>query len=237
LLDDLPGVLQMAPVDDSIGALAALALLAGTTRVALTSGARIRLHRRLRRMCREFGGGELVVLPDDEPQAFAVPGRPGHVVVTDAMLRVLTVPQRRVLFAHERAHLARRHGRLLATTETAAAMNPMLAPVRRAVAFLCERWADEDAAEAVGDRRLAAQALATAALATTAAGRAPAADLAFHELSVVRRVAALRSPTAPVRYWRLIVTVPMLLCAVTLAADLNATAQFIELAGRLAHHH
>jgi predicted transcriptional regulator len=48
----------------------------------------------------------------------------------------------------------------------AAAVNPLLAPVREAVTYLVERWADEEAAEAVADRRLVARAVARAALAT-----------------------------------------------------------------------
>jgi Zn-dependent protease with chaperone function len=138
-------------------------------------------------------GGELVVIPDQRPLAFAAPGRsgqPGRIVVTDAMLAALTAPQRRVVLAHERAHLSERHSVALTMAGLAAAANPILAPVQRAVAFLCERDADERAASAVGDRVLVAEALAAAAL-VVRGGPSVHALPAFHRQSVVDRVAAL----------------------------------------------
>lgn len=50
--------------------------------------------------------GDLCVLPDSAPDAYALPGRPGRVVVTAGMLRALPPDEREALFAHERAHLA-----------------------------------------------------------------------------------------------------------------------------------
>jgi Zn-dependent protease with chaperone function len=135
-------------------------------------------------------GGELLVIADWRRLAFAAPGRPGRIVVTDAMLTALTAPQRRVVLAHERAHLSRRHPLALTMARLAAAANPILIPVQRAVAFLCERDADERAAFAVGDRVLVAEALAAAALVVRGAGAADPLP-AFHRQSVVDRLAAL----------------------------------------------
>jgi hypothetical protein len=79
------------------------------------------------------------------------------------MLRLLDRRGRRVLLAHERAHLRHRHHLLAAGVGAAAALNPVLLPVRTVVEFLLERWADEDAAAEVGSRITAARTVATAA--------------------------------------------------------------------------
>jgi hypothetical protein len=109
-------------------------------------------HQRLRAAGTPKNG--LVVADWSTPLAVAVPGRPGHLLVTSGMLRLLDADQRRVLFAHENAHLNHRHHRLVTLTACAAAVNPLLIPVRAAVAYLVERWADEDAAAVTdADRR------------------------------------------------------------------------------------
>jgi Zn-dependent protease with chaperone function len=134
---------------------------------------------RARRACRRLGShaGRLVVHDQDEPEAFAVPaGRKDQdrIVVSTGMLRTLGAAERRVVLAHEAAHLHHRHyrHRVLATLITAA--NPLLATIPAAIHHLTERWADEDAATAVDDRQLAARTLARAALATHHARRSPA---------------------------------------------------------------
>jgi hypothetical protein len=155
-----------------------------------------------------------------------VPGRPGHLLVTTGILRLLDAGERRVLFAHEHAHLAHRHHLLVAVTAAAAAVNPLLTPARDQVAYLVERWADEDAAAEVGDRVLTAQAVARAALATVGAG--PAATLGINGGPAVQRVRALAEP-APRLQWRRLVA-PTLLGACCLAAVTVATAEFVQLA-------
>ncbi|MGV9263792.1 M56 family metallopeptidase [Kitasatospora sp. NPDC003701] len=119
--------------------------------------------------------GDVLVVPGADAEAFALPafrGRPGRVVVTAGMVRALGPAERQVLLAHERAHLAGRHHLLSAVTDLAAAVHPALRGLREALGFHLERWADEAAAGAVGDRRLAATAIARAALAGSAVGRA-----------------------------------------------------------------
>ncbi|MEV4255977.1 M48 family metalloprotease [Spirillospora sp. NPDC049652] len=81
------------------------------------------------------------------------------------MLDVLTPAQRRALIAHERAHLAGRHHLFRSCTAVAVAANPLLWPLRGAVVFATERWADERAAACIDDREQTAQAIGRAALA------------------------------------------------------------------------
>ncbi|WP_246033437.1 M56 family metallopeptidase [Streptomyces hundungensis] len=147
------------------------------------------------------GAGELAVLRDPDPDAYALPGRPGRIVVTTGMLRALGPDEREALFAHERAHLRGRHHLFLAAAELAAHCHPALRALRAPLAFALERSADESAADAVGDRTLAARAIGRAALAShaVAPGAArPRAVLAAAAGPVPRRVAALldRDPAA-----------------------------------------
>ncbi|AIA06042.1 M56 family metallopeptidase [Streptomyces noursei] len=109
--------------------------------------------------------GDLCVLPDAEPDAYALPGRPGRVVVTAGMLRALPPAEREALFAHERAHLVGRHHLFLLTAALAGACHPLLRGLRAPLAYALERWADESAAARVGDRQLTARAIGRAALA------------------------------------------------------------------------
>ncbi|MFE6775678.1 M56 family metallopeptidase [Streptomyces sp. NPDC057702] len=148
------------------------------------------------------GGPALTVLPDEVPYAYALPDRSGsgRVVVSDAMLAGLGASERRALVAHERAHLAGRHHRYLLGSRLAASANPFLRPLWTAVAFSAERWADEEAAREVGDRRVVATAVGKAAL---IAGPAPAPGIAAFAAAgpVPRRIAALLGPVPSPRLW------------------------------------
>jgi Zn-dependent protease with chaperone function len=112
--------------------------------------------------------GDLVLVHDETPTAYSVAGLPGRIVVSTSMLSALLPAERRVLLAHEAAHLRHRHHLYLHLALLAASANPLLRPCADAVARAIERWADEDAADEVGDRPLAARALARAALARAA---------------------------------------------------------------------
>jgi Zn-dependent protease with chaperone function len=114
------------------------------------------------------GHGELVVTGDEAADAYAVPGRPGRIVVSTGMLGVLDASGRAALLAHERAHLSNRHHWFTGAARLAAAANPLVRPLADAVEYTVERWADEAAATAVGDRGLVARAIANAALASKA---------------------------------------------------------------------
>ncbi|MFD0628937.1 M56 family metallopeptidase [Streptomyces sanglieri] len=179
-------------------AAAALALLVGCA-AAVVRAAR-RHWAELRRAGRLEGraDGELAVLRDSRPDAYALPGRPGtpgRIVVTTGMLRALDPAERDALLAHERAHLVGRHHLFIAAIEAAALCHPALRTLRAPMAYALERCADEAAADTVGDRRIAARAIGRAALAAHAAEGTPRprprVALAAAAGPVPRRVAAL----------------------------------------------
>jgi hypothetical protein len=112
------------------------------------------------------------------------------------MVRALAADQRRALLAHERAHVSLRHHRFVLIVDLASAAQPLLWPLRDAVRYTVERWADEVAAAATGDRVLTARAVATAALAARHS-RLSVATLGISAGPVPQRVAALLTPVRP----------------------------------------
>lgn len=177
-------------------AIAATAMLVTTMcRAARTAWRRHRTHRSLRAICALCSThGELAVVPDSAPSAFAVPGRPGRpgrILVSTGLLRIATATDRRVVLAHERAHLHHHHHRYRAVADLAAALNPLLRPTCAAVEYHVERWADETAAS-LTSRSATASSLTTIALA--AASHTSSPTLAFHRHAVLQRVQALQSP-------------------------------------------
>ncbi|WP_369374620.1 M56 family metallopeptidase [Streptomyces sp. cg36] len=221
----------------------ALALPAACAATALLALSALALARTARRQVREVRAahrrlapatGELAVLRDPSPDAYALPGRPGRIVVTTGMLHALQPAEREALFAHERAHLRGRHHLFLAAAELAAHLHPALRALRAPLEFALERCADEAAARAVGDRAVAARAIGRAALAGRAGGAAPRprAVLAAAAGPVPRRVAALldRGPAAlpPLSRGARLIAVALLAClgastvsALDAAADLH----------------
>ncbi|HXT46322.1 MAG TPA: M56 family metallopeptidase [Pseudonocardiaceae bacterium] len=226
------GVQLQDPVPTLIGVTAMIALIFGIVRVARVLTVRRAMNRELRAVCGACGGGELAVVSLDAPHAFAVPGRPGRILVTRGMLTALDGDERRVVLAHERAHLQGRHHRLRAAAEVCAALNPMLIPVREAVAYLVERSADEHAATVTGSRALVARALAKAALAGGSSNRMPAwpaasMALRFTGCGVSARVAALRCD--PPRPEPLVPSSVLALGVATTIAAVQATIAFYQL--------
>ncbi|MFY4723153.1 M56 family metallopeptidase [Streptomyces sp. LaBMicrA B280] len=201
LLGDVPPVVRDGgaaadPVPVVIGLAACLALVVVGVRLHRAVRAERRTRRALRRLCAgQPADTELIVAASAVPRACAVPGRPGRILVTSAMLGALGPAERRALLAHERAHLAHRHDVLVTAATLAAAADPLLCPVRSAVVYLVERWADERAAAAVGDRRTTAHALARAALTAQRGGAVCA--LHFADRAVTRRIAALQAVPQP----------------------------------------
>jgi Zn-dependent protease with chaperone function len=137
--------------------------------------------------------GDLVLVDDDEPTAYAVAGWHGRIVVSTAMLAALPADERRVLLAHEAAHVQHRHHVYVHLAALAAAANPLLRSTQAAIKLGVERWADEVAAGEVGDRQTAARGLARAALIQTRRAR-PFGQLAAAETAVAERVRALLKP-------------------------------------------
>jgi Zn-dependent protease with chaperone function len=194
------------PVSPLVAELAGVALIVLGVATTWTATRWLRNLRRARRACQGLGGdGRLVVLDRSEPEAFAVPaGREarGRIVVSAGLLRILDGTERRVLLAHEAAHLRHRHHRHRALAGLIAAANPLLVTLPGAIHHLTERWADEEAAAAVADRDIAARTLARAALAAGAADhRSPFGGVVqcFHRNGVPDRVRALLAGAPPRR--------------------------------------
>ncbi|MFJ2669776.1 M56 family metallopeptidase [Streptomyces sp. NPDC087525] len=209
-----PEVRAAVPYDEIAGK-AAIVALAGVA-VGCTAAA-WRHHRVRRRAHHALAGlpdGELAVLTDDAPYAYALPGpraaagpggaAPGRIVVSTAMLACLDDQERTALIAHEHAHLSARHHRFLLAVRLAARANPLLRPLRAAVAYTTERWADEEAARATGERTVVARAIGKAALVSRGT---PTPTLAGFAASgpgpgpVPRRVAALLGPEPSAVRW------------------------------------
>lgn len=218
------------PVPEAIALGATLALAIGAYRLVEARYRARTILRTLRGICSETAT-DLVVIAAAQPHAVAVPGRRwghGHIVVTSGMLAALDHRQREVMLAHERAHLRRGHHWQQLVVDAAAAVNPLLRPIRAAVAFLLERDADECAADRVGSRELTAQSLTRAALVSTRPYTGP---LSFEQLAVTARVMALRQVRAPGRP-PVAAAVVLLGLATTLAAG-DATIAFTRLVEQL----
>jgi Peptidase family M48 len=143
-------------------------------------------------------GADLVVLPEERADAYAVPGRPGRIFVTRGMLTLLSREECDVMLAHERSHLRHRHHWHRSAVLVARSLNPLLLALPRTQDWLTERWADEDAAR-VADRSVVASALGRAAAASSESaslGRPhPDGALAMASTAVDSRIAALRGET------------------------------------------
>lgn len=168
-----------------------VAMAAGVLLVVGTYRAAVFDHR-WRQSVRAYGrsrGGGVQILATRDKVAFAAPGRPGTVVVSEGLLAVLDTQEGAAVIAHEQGHLAQNHSRYLRITGLAAAAVPVLSPLTRQLRFATERAADEAAVHAVGDRSVVARAIARAALAMS-----PAGAMAISGDSVTCRVHELLHP-------------------------------------------
>jgi Zn-dependent protease with chaperone function len=186
--------IPMPPEFGALGGLVAMVLLSSAAFHA------VRVVLRARRMSAAAaatpGVSRFVFVADRAVFAYAVPGRHRRIVASTGMLKTLSSPQRRALLAHEEAHLRHHHHVYVQLARLAAAANPLMWPVSGAIDLAVERWADESAARAIGDRVTVARALAAAALTH---GPAPSGALAGAQSHVVDRVQALLAPPR----WRL----------------------------------
>jgi beta-lactamase regulating signal transducer with metallopeptidase domain len=223
------------------GALVTLAAVS----VVLTGARRVWALVEVHRTCRDLTAvGGLVVLDDARPDAFTTAQPAGRVIVTTGLLRALGPQERRVLLAHETSHLAHRHAWWNLAADLAAAVNPLLRPAARAVATAVERWADEDAARTVGDRRLVAATLVRVAqlqtrFAVTARSPMAAAGPAATGGDVAVRVRALLGPPPRRRPLAAAAVVAVLLASALPAAAVQHTGEALfEHAARPAviHH-
>ena len=221
------------PVPAAVGGVAAMTvcglLVAALRRAAKAGRDLVRAALTCRRLGPDVGG--LVVIQDEEPDAYALPGLGGRVVVSTAMLRALPAGERRVLLAHEAAHLAHHHHLWVQAADVASAANPVLRPAARAVRAAVERWADEVAAAEVGDRALTARALARAGLARAAGRRRPrglSVALAGTDSAVADRARALLAGPPPRRraLAGAVAAMALTLSAAVLVASVQTEARF-----------
>ena len=132
-----------------------------------------------------------VLVEHPEPAAYCVSGRHPMVIVTTGALRALDAGQLDAVLAHERAHLAGRHHRLLAMAKIAGQVLPFLPLMRDAdtqVARLVELHADDAATRASDPRSLAT------ALVVLATGASPEPALAAAATDAVQRIHRLLGP-------------------------------------------
>ncbi len=151
--------------------------------------------RSLRRAARTLPGGDRITVVDQiEPFAMTTPGRSGRVIVSTGLMNALTPLERCAVIAHEEAHLDRRHDRYLLLADLASTAIPIVSPLNRLMCRSLERWADEVAADEVGNRGIVARALEIAARSTVGL---PALGSAMGHAEVLARLEALDGP-API---------------------------------------
>ena len=135
-----------------------------------------------------------VLVDHAQPAAYCVAGPHPTVILTTAALQALDPGQVDAVVAHERAHLAGHHHRLLAIARIGRQVLPFLPLMRDAdtqITRLVEMHAD-DAATADRDTR----SLATA-LVVLASGAGPAPSLAAATTDAVQRIQRLLRPAEP----------------------------------------
>ncbi|WP_405987147.1 M56 family metallopeptidase [Streptomyces sp. NBC_00872] len=245
-----PEVREAVPYDEIAGKAAIVALAVVAVGCTAAAGRHRRVRRRAHRALAGLPGGELAVLTDAVPYAYALPGSAaarlpdagtgadarsrsrsraragagagararirvcfraralvrggghgrGRVVVSTGMLDCLDTRERAALLAHEQAHLTGGHHRYLLAVRLAARANPLLRPLRAAVAYTTERWADEEAARVTGERTVVARAIGKAALVSRGTPTPTLAGFAAPG-PVPRRVAALLEPAPTAVNW------------------------------------
>lgn len=206
------------PVPLSVSLLALVAVAAGVAGVAAAWQAAFPSIAASWRVAGLPHVDRLTVLTDGPPTAATLPGVPGRIVVSSSLLRSLPPAEVLVVLAHERCHLRAGHWAFRLAARMAAGAAPFTRPLARELDLVLERWADESAARAVGDRRLVARAVAHAAL----IGHAPA-QLGVSSGRVSARVTALLA--SPPRSAWLPAAAPLLLAAAALLLGYDAGRQ------------
>jgi Zn-dependent protease with chaperone function len=135
-----------------------------------------------------------VLVDHEQPAAYCVAGPHPTVILTTAALQALDPDQVDAVLAHERAHLAYRHHRLLAIARIGRQMLPFLPLMREAdtqITRLVEMHADDAATAGRGARPLAT------ALVVLATAASPAPGLGAATTDAVQRIQRLLSPAEP----------------------------------------
>ena len=137
-----------------------------------------------------------VLVEHSQPAAYCVAGRHPTVVLTTGALQALDPGQLDAVLAHERAHLAGHHHRLLAMARIGRQVLPFMPLMRDAdaqVARLVELRADDAATRAHDPGRLAAALVVLA----TATATSPAPALGAAVTDTVQRIHRLLDPAEP----------------------------------------
>jgi beta-lactamase regulating signal transducer with metallopeptidase domain len=137
-----------------------------------------------------------VLVEHSQPTAYCVAGRHPTVVLTTGALQALDPSQLDAVLAHERAHLAGHHHRLLAMARIGRQVLPFMPLMRDAdaqVARLVELHADDAATRAQDPGPLAAALVVLA----TAAAASPAPVLAAAVTDTIQRIHRLLDPAEP----------------------------------------
>ena len=222
-----------AMTEPGVGAVALAALVAGVIGAARVGVREVRALREVQRSCRSHpsDADQVIVVGDAAAGAIAVPGRPERILIAGSLLEAISESERRIVLAHERAHLRHRHHWHRVAVEVAAAANPLLAPLRRAIAHATERWADESAAR-IADRPAVARTVARVALLRR--GSSLLAGAQFADGGAAGRVAALLVATPEPRpLLSFAVIAALVVAAIAAAALAFSTEDVFELAGRI----
>lgn len=164
--------------------LTALALMTAATAALLCRVAQVlvrswmlgrRHHRDLDALAVPHAERRVAVIRHQTPTAYCLPGRGGRIVLSSGALNTLSPAQLDAVIAHERAHLAGGHHKILAFLRATRAALPFLWITRSApvhIRPLLERLADDGAC-----RNHDPQVLATALLLMSSTAPAPASAL------------------------------------------------------------
>lgn len=212
------------PVSPGIGWVAAIALGASLVCSMRTGRRNAMACRRLRvepwlGRHRLDDGVEIVTVPSADRLAYAVPGRPDQVIVSDGLLGALDSDEAEAVLRHERAHLRHGHHDALVLARDIESWLGWFPPMRESVGALrlgVERWADEDAGSGSEAARPAVR-RALVKVVTLAIQPAPAFTDAC---TIAARLNALgTTPPSPSLPVRVAATGPMIgLCTLVLGA-------------------
>ncbi len=246
-LDDLAGLCERIlgtawPGGAPAGLLAAAAAAAvAVAALGIREAVRVRRTRRAVRFAPELGrrvpadGYDVVVLPSQRPLAFAVPSQPRQVVISDGLVDALAEEELAAVLRHEAAHLRHRHHRhllLVTVIERALGVVPLVGRSTSALRCALERWADEDAAIADGDRASVRSALLRVSEVMVAGEVAAFVTVA----TVAERLEALQAP--PLRRVpagrRVLVYAPAALLLVAMAVSLTGLVEHMAVVHLLA---
>ena len=182
----------------------------------------LRRHRNLR----ATRPAEVEILPTSAVFAFTLPGRAGNIVLSEGLVSALDERELQAVLAHERAHARHRHDRYLLLGSLASALLPMIRPLAQRLEFSLERWADDDAALEIADRRLVATVIARVAV----AGSQPLPSaLGIARLGAAARAEALLVPAPQEGAATPVFVISGLALALTIASavfQLHHTAMF-----------